>query len=51
MNWTNPIEVAIRAVNWVWAIATVEELRPLDPALRTDMTRSLQAHGRHVTET
>lgn len=50
INWTNPMEVAIRAVNWVWAIATVEERRPLDPALRADVTRSLQAHARHVAE-
>jgi hypothetical protein len=48
VNWANPMEVALRAVNWVWAIATLETWRPLEPGLRTRVTRSLQAHGRHV---
>jgi hypothetical protein len=48
INWTNPMEVAIRAVNWVWAIATVEELRPLESGVRAAATRSLQVHGRHI---
>jgi Heparinase II/III-like protein/Heparinase II/III N-terminus len=48
INWVNAMEVAIRAVDWVWAIGTLEDLRPLDPALRARVTRSLQAHGRHV---
>jgi len=42
------MEIAIRAVNWIWAIRTLEELRPLQPRLREDVTRSLQSHGRHI---
>ena len=48
INWVNPMEIAIRAVNWLWAIGTVQGFRPLDPALRGMVTRSLQAHGRHI---
>ena len=48
INWANPMEVALRAVNWIWAIATLEAWRPLDPQLRMHVTRSLQAHGRHL---
>lgn len=48
VNWVNAMEIAIRAVNWIWAIGTLESFRPLDPALRQSVTRSLQAHGRHI---
>jgi uncharacterized heparinase superfamily protein len=48
INWVNPMEIAIRAVNWVWALGTLEPWRPLDPALRESLARSLQVHGRHI---
>lgn len=50
INWVNAMETALRAVNWVWAVGTVEGLRPLDPELRDAFTRSLQVHGRHIAE-
>ena len=48
INWVNAMEVGIRAVNWLWAIGTLEEMRPLDPALRARVSTSLKAHGRHI---
>lgn len=48
INWTNAMEVAIRAVNWIWAIGTAEAVRPLDPELRRRVVQSLSVHGRHV---
>jgi hypothetical protein len=48
INWVNAMEVAIRALNWAWAIGTMEQWRPLDPGLRRRVTHSLQAHGRHI---
>ena len=48
INWANPMEVALRAVNWVWAVGTLEAWRPLDATLRAELTRSLQTHGRHI---
>jgi Heparinase II/III N-terminus len=48
INWVNAMEIAIRSVNWIWAIGTLEHFRPLDSALRGSVTRSLQTHGRHI---
>jgi hypothetical protein len=48
INWTCPMEVAIRAVNWIFALSTVEGFRRLSPALRERVVRALQVHGRHV---
>jgi hypothetical protein len=48
INWVNPMEVAIRGLNWLWAIGTLEQWRPLNRDLRAAVTRSLQIHGRHI---
>jgi hypothetical protein len=48
INWTNPMEVALRAVNWIWAIRILEMWRPLDSELRSRVTESLQVHARHI---
>ncbi len=48
INWVTPMEVAIRAINWIWAIGTLESWRALEPQLRARVTRSLQVHGRHI---
>jgi hypothetical protein len=48
INWVNSMEIGIRAVNWIWAIRTLEAWRPLEPALRERVTRSLQSHARHI---
>jgi hypothetical protein len=48
INWANPMEVALRAVNWVAAFGTLDPWRPLRDPLRADVTRSLQIHGRHI---
>jgi Heparinase II/III-like protein/Heparinase II/III N-terminus len=48
INWVNAMEVAIRAVNWIWSIGTLEGFRPLERVLRESVTRSLQVHGRHI---
>lgn len=48
INWVNTMEVALRAVNWIFAIGTVEGFRPLDSDLRRRVSESLQVHGRHI---
>ena len=48
INWTNPMEVAIRATNWVWALRTLEHRRPLQAGLRTRVAEALAIHARHV---
>jgi hypothetical protein len=48
ISWVTAMEVGIRSVNWIWAIGTLEQWRPLDRALRADVAASLQAHARHT---
>ena len=48
VNWINPMEVGLRAVNWIWAIGTLRGFRDLDPELERRVTRSLQSHLRHI---
>ncbi len=48
INWVTPMELSIRAVNWTWAIGTLEGWRPLDAQLHARVSHSLQVHGRHI---
>jgi hypothetical protein len=48
INWVNTMEVALRAVNWVAVLRTLEPWRPLKDPLRSQITQSLQVHGRHI---
>jgi hypothetical protein len=48
INWVTAMEVGIRSANWIWAIGTLDQWRPLDSALRGDVAASLQAHARHT---
>jgi uncharacterized heparinase superfamily protein len=49
INWANAMEVAVRSVNWVWAVRTLEAWRPVSDSLRRRLSASLQAHARHIT--
>jgi hypothetical protein len=48
INWTNPMEIGIRAVNLVWAVGTLEEWRPLTPTIRDRLVTSLRWHAHHI---
>lgn len=48
INWVNTMEVALRAVNWLAVIGALEPWRPLRDPLRSEVTHSLQVHGRHI---
>lgn len=48
INWTSSLELAIRSLNWIWALATVEQLRPLRDDLRRRVVLSLDQHGRQL---
>jgi hypothetical protein len=48
INWTNPMEVGIRAINWLWALATLDLRFPVGDVLRSRLTESLQIHARHI---
>ena len=51
INWVQPMEIAIRAVNWIWTLRTLESAFELDAGLRARVIASLQSHGRHVAAT
>jgi hypothetical protein len=48
VNWVNPMEVAIRAVNLVWILATLEGWYRIEPHLMERLVASLRWHGRHI---
>lgn len=48
INWTTSMEVGIRAANLLWAVAILENWRPLEPGLHERLVESLRWHGRHV---
>jgi uncharacterized heparinase superfamily protein len=48
INWSNPMEVALRAVNWFWALGTSEPVLPPGAALRRRLAGALLVHGRHI---
>jgi uncharacterized heparinase superfamily protein len=51
INWAQPMEIALRAVNWVWILRTLEPAFPVTASLRQQVLASLQSHGRHVSMT
>ena len=51
INWVQPMEIALRAVNWVWILRTLEPDFPIPESLRNQILASLQAHARHVSLT
>ena len=48
VNWTCAMEVAIRAVNWLWALALLGEAEELSDGAFESILASLLAHGRHI---
>ena len=47
INWANPMEVAIRAVNWAWALSLLPP-GTLPDSLRERIVSALGVHARHV---
>lgn len=48
INWVNPMEAGIRAVNVVWALATLAGVHEIDPTLQARILTSLRWHGTHI---
>ena len=48
INWASSLEVAFRAISWLWALHFFMGSPALTPALHLRMLKMLQAHGRHV---
>ena len=48
INWASSLEVAFRAISWVWALQLFKESPALTPRLLARLLASLHLHGRHV---
>jgi hypothetical protein len=48
IHWAMPMEVALRAINWISAAALLSGAAPLDTSFSDELVRSLFVHGRHL---
>lgn len=48
VNWVCPMDVALRAVNWLIGVALMQDALELSPSFRWLLAKSLHAHGRHI---
>ena len=48
VNWASSLEVAYRAIAWLWAIELFRESPVLTPAILQRMLAYLHVHGRHL---
>jgi hypothetical protein len=49
VNWASAMDVAIRAINWIWGLALfAHEIKPYPTVVR-DIRRSLHEHGLHLS--
>ena len=48
VNWASSMDVAIRAVNWLWAYRFFEGSQSLSPGFKTCFFTSLSTQGRHI---
>jgi hypothetical protein len=50
VNWGRAMEVAVRAVNWLWAAALFADASDFTLAHRERLLRALLQHGRHIID-
>ncbi|MDZ4339049.1 MAG: heparinase II/III family protein, partial [candidate division NC10 bacterium] len=48
VNWACPMDVAIRAVNWLWTAGLLADALAADREFFLDLLAGLLAHGRHL---
>jgi hypothetical protein len=48
INWASSLEVAFRAMSWLWALRFLRTSPALEPALYGRILESLHLHGRHL---
>jgi hypothetical protein len=48
INWASSLEVAFRAMSWLWARALLEDCPHLPSEFRTDLLRALALSARHI---
>jgi hypothetical protein len=50
VNWGRAMEVAVRAVNWLWAAALFGDAPEFTPVHRQRFLRAMLQHGRHILD-
>ena len=48
VNWTSPLELAIRLINWTWALQFIRESQALTQEAFVDITASIQGQAEHI---
>lgn len=48
INWASSLEVAFRAMSWVWALHMLRDSTAIGPELHARMLGMLHVHGRHL---
>jgi hypothetical protein len=48
INWTSALEVAMRALSWIWAYVFCLKAEAMKPALHARILRTLHLHGHYV---
>jgi hypothetical protein len=48
INWVSNLEVAFRAISWLWALQFFQRSRELDASVLMRMLKYLYIHGRHL---
>ena len=48
VNWGRAMEVAVRAVNWLWAAALFSAAPEFTPALKRRFLKAMLQHGQHI---
>jgi hypothetical protein len=50
VNWGRAMEVAVRAVNWLWAAALFVDAPEFSPELKRRLLKALLQHGNHILD-
>jgi hypothetical protein len=48
VNWTSPLEMALRIINWTWALALIRRSSALDGSLFNNIVRTIEAQAQHI---
>ena len=49
VNWCSALELAVRAMSWIWAVQLCRGADALGPEFREEVARSLAEHGLHLS--
>jgi hypothetical protein len=50
VNWGRAMEVAVRAVNWLWAAALFADAPEFSPVVRRRFLKAMLQHGKHIID-